>query len=470
MSTFVFSLLIAFSLYLAIRSRRGHGKQSVHDFFVASRQFGVALVFFLTAGEIYSIGTMVGFPGGIYAKGPTYGIWFLGYILLAYPIGYFIGPRIWEAGKEHNAITQADLFKGHYRSRALELIVAGSSILFLIPWGELQFTGLAAALKGLGWQVQPVWLIVVCAALAFTYIAISGVRASAWIAVLKDILMLVAIVVTGVAAAWMAGGTHEVFHAASRQVSNAMTTPQLRFSMSTMLFQSLGFYMMPFAAQGFFTARGPNTIRRTQIAMPLYMLMYPFLVVASYYGISANLKLASPNDAFFAAAVHLLPDWLLGLVAAGAALSGLLVLAGICLAIGPIVTRNLIPNLPEARQKSTAKFVIVAYLLVSIVTTLLTPNLMLSLINTTYYGVTQFLPGMLILLAGRRVRAGAVAAGIVCGQGLAILCYALHIGFGGINLGLVCLGVNVLVVFAGHILMRPSGRRYAMPDPLHHQS
>jgi SSS family solute:Na+ symporter len=199
-------------------------------------------------------------------------------------------------------------------------------------------------------------------------------------------------------------------------------------------------------------------------------MMYPFLVVASYYAISANLKLASPNDAFFAAAVHLLPDWLLGLVAAGAALSGLLVLAGICLAIGPIVTRNLIPNLPETRQKRTAKFVIVAYLLVSIATTLLTPNLMLLLINLTYYGVTQFLPGMLILLAGRQVRPGAVAAGIVCGQGLAIVCYVLHIGFGGINLGLVCLAVNVLVVFVGHILLRPSGRRYAMPDPLHHHS
>ncbi|MCG5075457.1 sodium:solute symporter family protein [Paraburkholderia tagetis] len=468
MSTLVFSLLIALSLYLAIRSRRGHSKQSVHDFFVASGQFGTAFVFFLTAGEIYSIGTMVGFPGGIYAKGPTYGVWFLGYILLAYPVGYFIGPRIWEAGRRHNAITQADLFKGHYRSRALELIVAGSAILFLIPWGQLQFTGLVAALKGLGWHVQPIWLIVVCAVLAFTYIAISGVRASAWISVLKDTLMLVAIVITGVAAVSMAGGTHEVFHAASKHVSNTMTAPQLRFSMSTMLFQSLGFYMMPFGVQGFFTARGPNTIRRTQIVMPLYMVMYPFLVMAAYYAISANLKLASPNDAFFAAAVHLLPDWLLGLVAAGAALSGLLVLAGICLAIGPIVTRNLLPNLPESRQKRTAKFVIVAYLLVSILTTLFTPNLMLALINTTLYGVTQFLPGMLILLAQRRVRPGAVAAGILCGQGLAIVCYALHIDFGGVNLGLVCLGVNVLVVFVVHILMRPSGRRYAMPDPVHH--
>jgi SSS family solute:Na+ symporter len=461
MSTVVFFALLAFSLYLAIRSRRGHGSQSVHDFFVASRQFGAALVFFLTAGEIYSIGTMVGFPGGIYAKGPTYGVWFLGYILLAYPVGYFIGPRIWTCGKQFNAITQADLFKGHYRSRVLELVVAVSSIVFLVPWGELQFTGLAAALKGLGWHVDPLWLIVVCAALAFTYIAISGVRASAWISVLKDILMLLAIVVTGVAAALKTGGVHDVFAVASRHVNGTMSAPQLRFSMSTMLFQSLGFYMMPFAAQGFFTARGPNTIRRTQIAMPLYMLMYPFLVVASYYALSANLKLASPNDAFFAAAVHLLPDWLLGLVAAGAALSGLLVLAGICLAIGPIVTRNLIPNLPEARQKRTAKFVIVGYLIVSITTTLLTPNLMLSLINTTYYGITQFLPGMLILLARRRVRPAAVAAGIVCGQGLAIVCYALHVDFGGINLGLVCLAINVLVVCVVHVVLRPF-QRYAV--------
>ena len=254
-----------------------------------------------------------------------------------------------------------------------------------------------------------------CAALAFTYIAISGVRASAYIAILKDILMLLAIVVTGVAVAWQVGGVHPVFDAASRQVSNTMSGSQLRFSMSTMLFQSLGFYLMPFAAQNFFTARGPDAIRRTQVVMPLYMLMYPFLVIASYYAITANLTLASPNDAFFAAVTHLLPGWLIGLVAAGAALSGLLVLAGICLAIGPIVTRNLMPNLPESRQKRAAKYVIVGYLLLSIATTMLTPNLMLTLINTTYYGVTQFLPGVLILLAGRRVRPVAVGAGMICG-------------------------------------------------------
>ena len=128
-------------------------------------------------------------------------------------------------------------------------------------------------------------------------------------------------------------------------------------------------------------------------------------------------------------------------------------LAGICLAIGPIVTRNLMPNLPESRQKRAAKYVIVGYLLLSIATTMLTPNLMLTLINTTYYGVTQFLPGVLILLAGRRVRPVAVGAGMICGQVLAMIFYVLHVDFGGINLGLVCLVVNVLVVAAVHVML-----------------
>lgn len=454
MASAVFLAFILLSLYLAIRSRKGHGKQSVHDFFVASRQFGVFLVFFLAAGEIYSIGTMVGFPGGIYAKGPTYGIWFLGYILLAYPVGYFIGPKIWEAGKKYNAITLPDLFKSHYESRFLELVVAISAIIFLIPWGQLQFTGLVAALKGLGWDFKPLELLMISAALAFTYIAISGVRASAYIAILKDILMVAAIIVTGVAVA-SEYGVAEVFHLANAHVNNTMNTQQLTFSMSTMVFQSLGFYMLPAAVQTFFTAKSAHTIRKMQIAMPLYMLMYPFLVVASYYAIAANLKLASPNEAFFAAAVHLLPGWLLGLVAAGASLSGLLVLAGLCLAIGPIVSRNVLSHLPENRQKRAAKIVIVIYLAMSIATTFVTPHLMLTLINTTYYGVTQFFPGMMIIIFFKRVRPMAVALGILVGQILAVVFYMKQVDLGGLNLGLVCLAINIAVIAVVNWIAQP---------------
>ncbi|WP_028217984.1 sodium:solute symporter family protein [Paraburkholderia oxyphila] len=453
MSTVVFAGFMLASFALALLSRRGVGTQSVQDFFVASRQFGSVLVFFLAAGEIYSVATMVGFAGGIYAKGPTYGVWFLGYILLAYPLGYFLGPRIWEAGRRFNAITLPDLFRGHFQDRTIECVVALTSILFLLPMAQLQFTGLAAALRGLGWQFETLHLVVIAAVFALIYIMIAGIRSSAYVAVLKDTLMVLAIVATGVAVAQRVGVT-AVFHEAGLQVSNRMDATQLRFAMSTILFQSLGFLAMPFGAQMFFTAKSANTIRRSQIAMPLYMLMYPFLVIASYYALSQHYSLKSANEAFFVAANDLLPPWLLGLVAAAAVLSALLVLTGMCLAIGPIVSRNLLPGLGGAQQKAAAKIVIVIYLAVSIVMTSATPTLMLTLINTTYYGVGQFFPGLIAVLFSLRIRPAAVTAGILVGDCLALAFYLGRYDLGGFNPGLLCLVVNCMVIAVLEYVLR----------------
>ena len=388
MATFVFLGFIVFSLIVALAAKRGHDTRDLKEYLIASRQFGSAIFFFLAAGETYSIGTMIGFPGGIYAKGATYGIWFLGYILLAYPVGYFLNPWIWRAGQIYNAMTLPDLFKGHFNSRALELTVTVTSIVFLIPWGQLQFTGLIIALHGLGWHFSPLVLSLIAALFAFAYIAVSGIRAPAMVSIVKDILLVLALVVTGIAAASSAG-IGNIFHTASLHVHDQMNDNQMRFSVSTIVFQSLGFYMFPFAIPNIFTARNEHTIRRTQIFMPLYMLMYPFLVVAAYYALGAPFKLASPNQAFMASAVNLLPAWLLGMVGAGAALSGLVVLAGICLAIGALVSRNLFGHLPETSQRSWTRAVIVIYLALSIVLTLFTSSLMLTLINTAYFGITQ---------------------------------------------------------------------------------
>jgi SSS family solute:Na+ symporter len=452
MASIVFFAVIFLSFCLAVLSRGKRKNQTSHDFFVASGQFGSYLVFFLAAGEIYSTATMVGFPGGIFAKGPTYGIWFLGYILLAYPIGYFLSPKIWLAGKRYDAITLPDLFKGYFESRVLEFVVALSAILFMLPWGELQFLGLTSALQGLGWKLDPFYLALVTAILAFCYIALSGVRASAYIAILKDVLMVVAIVATGVAV-WHQVGVAAVFRAASAHVSNVLTGRQLTFSISTILFQALGFYMMPAGVQNTFTAKSGNTIRRAQMMMPLYMLMFPLLVLASYYAISQNIKLPSANMAFFAAATALLPSWVVGLVAAAASLAGLVVLIGICLAIGPLVTRNLLPHLPESKQKSGAKLVIAIYLITSIALSLTGTNLMLALINTAYYGVTQFFPGVMVISFKLKVKSSAVAAGIVTGQILAVILYLKGVDPGSFNLGLICLAANVIVISAINLLI-----------------
>jgi solute:Na+ symporter, SSS family len=454
MATLVFVVIIAATLLIAFAAKRGHHTGNLREFFIASRQFGGFLVFFLSVGEIYSVATMIGFPGGIYAKGGTYGIWFLGYILLAYPVAYFVNPLIWRAGRVYDAVTMPDLFKGHFGSRALELTVTIAAITFLIPWGQLQFSGLIIALNGLGWHFDPAILTIVAAALAFSYVMIAGVRAPAYVAIVKDVLMIVAILVVGIAAAH-AVGLAKVFHATGPTVSNSLTAPELRFSMSTIAFQALGFFMLPFNTQNVFTARSEQTIRRTQIFMPVYMLMFPFLVVVAYYQLGQHTHLPAANQAFMAAAVHLLPGWVLGLVAAAASLSGLLVLAGISLAIGPLVSRNLFGHVPEQKQRGLAQIVILGYLVISILLTLLAPTLLTTVVNTAFFGITQFFPGIIAIMFCRRANPIAIAVGIIVADVLSVTLYVMKVSLFDLNIGFVCLLINVAIIIVGSLLAAP---------------
>jgi SSS family solute:Na+ symporter len=447
MTAAVFAFFIAGSLALAFLAQRGYNVIQLEQYLVAGRSFGGFLLFFLAVGEIYSIGTMIGFPGGIYAKGVSYGVWFLGYILLAYSVGYVLTPLIWRAGHRYGALTLPDLFRRHFNHRGLELVVVLSSIIFLIPWGELQFTGLEVALSALGFHLAPTMAVIIAGVIAFLYIVVSGVRAPAFVSILKDTLMILAIIVVGVAAASQVGLAHIFATAAKQGATVSMSGPAEIFAMSTIFFQAFGFYLFPFSIQYLFTGKSEATVKRTQIFMPLYMLMYPFLVIAAYYSLAEVHHLKVANAAFMVAAARLLPPWLLGVVAAGAALSGLLVLAGISLSIGSMVPRNLVQGLPESAQRRWTQVLIAVYLIISIVLTVASPSLMLTLINTAYYGITQFFPGILGMIFSRRITATGTAVGIVVGDVAALVLYLANVDLYGINLGLICLALNFVVTF-----------------------
>jgi SSS family solute:Na+ symporter len=85
------------------------------------------------------------------------------------------------------------------------------------------------------------------------------------------------------------------------------------------------------------------------------------------------------------------------------------------------------------------------YLLVSIIMTLATPNLMLTLINTTYYGITQFLPG-----SGHSVRLEAEADRHRDRHdrqpASAVGLYLVPPAIDGFNVGLLCLAVTAVAV------------------------
>lgn len=88
-----------------------------------------------------------------------------------------------------------------------------------------------------------------------------------------------------------------------------------------------------------------------------------------------------------------------------------------------------------------------------------------ALINTSYYGFTQLLVPVVLLIFGSRVRPGVMAAGLAGGATAAIVLYAVNADFGGLSLGVPALSVNVLVVCVGRLLWPRAVRSRAVWAP-----
>ncbi|MDF3306719.1 sodium:solute symporter [Rhodococcus sp. T2V] len=461
MTAAFFTLVLILALGAGVLSRRG-SKKEISDYLVGGRSFGPLLVFILGAGEAYSIGTLIGFPGGVYAHGASYGVWFIGYILLAYPIGYFFAPYLWRAGKRYGAMTLPDVAGRHFRSRGLELTIAIASVVFLIPWGQLQLAGLQIALTGLGISIDPTVAVFAGAALALLFLMLSGVRAPAFVSYVKDTALLLGAVLIGLAAIVQTGGTEKLFAAAESSGGTAshstVTGSSLTFVLTTIVFQSLGFFIFPIVVQAVLAAKSEATIKRVAKFNPLYMLMYPFLVAAAFGAITllpTKLEGTESDQVLLRLSRQVLPDWLTGVVAGGAALCAIVVLCGAALGIGAIVSRNIIPGIPESRQRIWVRGVVVAYLAISLLLTLATPQLLLTLVNTAYYGVTQAAVVFATMVFGWKLRPSALAMGVVLGDVVVLWLYldkhgpvSVWLAQHGVNLGAAALVLNILFVVA----------------------
>ncbi|WP_228391394.1 sodium:solute symporter family protein [Komagataeibacter medellinensis] len=446
MASAVFIAIIALSFFVALLSRRNHAHQNTQDFFAASGQFGGLLVFLLTVGETYSIGSIMGFPAAAWHEGIPFVGWFLGYIVLAYPVGYFLNPLIWKAGRRENALTFADLFRSYFSSRFLEVAVTLSAILFLLPLGELQMAGLIATIGEFHWPFSSSVIAGGCAVLTFSWLALSGVRAPAFVSAIKDSIVILAIVFISIAVLY-----HSSWHALV-QASRAMPLATQRDNMhtiTTILIQALGFCVAPQTIPFVFTARSASIVRRNQILMPLYMLMFPLLLLCALYASAVNLPLSGKNTVFIDVAMALLPAWGFGLVTAACALSGLVVLAGVCLCIGSLVSRNLMHGLPDTRQKNCAKVVITLYLVFCVYTAMRFSALMPVLTTVYYLGVVQLFPAVMCIGLGLNVSTGFVTAGFLAGEVLAVGLAFFDVSVGNMNAGFIGLLLNTSLVALG---------------------
>lgn len=173
-------------------------KMNLENWTVGGRRFGILIIWLLMAGEIYTTFTFLGASGWAYSRGaPTYYVIIYG--ALAYTLSFFILPELWKIGKRYGLHTQPDFFIKIYGSRFLGVLVALVGIVSIIPYLQLQLTGLGLIVEVASNQaIQSKLAIFVSFILTCAFVYTSGIRGSAWVSVIKDVMMIAAVAIVGI--------------------------------------------------------------------------------------------------------------------------------------------------------------------------------------------------------------------------------------------------------------------------------
>jgi SSS family solute:Na+ symporter len=450
-------VLLATGIGLLAGSRR---KMDLEQWTVGGRGFGLLLVWLLMAGEVYTTFAFLGASGWAYSRGAP-ALYILAYITLGYVVSFFILPPIWEMGRKFSLQTQSDFFETRYQSKALAALVSLSGVAFLIPYLEIQITGLGIIAQISSFdRIGRVPAMIVAVTLVAAFVFAGGIRAVAWVSILKDALMIFAALAVGIGVPYIYfGGIGPMFSALAHTRPAHLVMPSATANMghawyiSTVLLTSLGFYMWPHTFAAAFTARSADVLRRNAIVMPLYTLSLIFIFFTGFTALLVVPHLSNGDLALFTVVRKAFPNWFLGLIGGAGALTAMVPAAILLLTAATLFAKNVYrplfaPEMTDSQIARLARAMVVVLSLLTLYFAIYSSTTLVSLLLLGYAGVTQFFPGIVFGLYSNRASTPAVLAGLLTGLlSLCVLILSNHDPFLGINAGFVALSLNFTVTF-----------------------
>ena len=440
-------------------------KMDLEQWTVAGRGFGLLFVWLLMAGEIYTTFAFLGSSGWTYSRGGP-ALYILGYLTLAYVVSFYILPPIWEIGRKYALQTEPDFFQCRYQSKYLTGFVALVGVLSLIPYLQLQLTGLGIIVETASFGgIRRTYAMLISFALVAAFVFASGVRAVAWVSVLKDFLLLFAAITIGIAVPYhYFGGIGPMFTALAHAKPAHLTMPGSTTNLghawfiSTVLLTSFGFYVWPQAVGSSFTARSGDTLRRNAIIMPLYGITLPLIFFVGFAAILIVPGLKNGDLALLMVVQKTFPAWFLGLIGGAGALTAMVPAAIQILTAGALFAKNLYrpvfaPGMSDKQVAVLARVMVLVITAIALFFAIFTSVSLVSLLLLGYAGVTQFFPGIVLGLFWPRVTTAGVLSGTVAGAGIAaLLMLSKHDPFLGLNAGFVALCLNFLITVVVSLL------------------
>ncbi|MEJ2888759.1 sodium:solute symporter [Actinomycetospora sp. OC33-EN06] len=430
--------------FMASRWRRAADLEHLDEWGLGGRKFGSWVTWFLLGGDLYTAYTFVAIPALLFSSGAL-GFYAVPYTIIAFPLVMLPLLRLWSVSRVHGYVTPADFVRGRYDSPILALLIALTGIVATMPYIALQLAGLEAVLRTIGlngsgfWGHAPLFVAFVVLA-AYTYQ--SGLRAPALIAVVKDLLIYIVILVAIIYLPLKLGGWSAIFDAGQAKLSqpspstgqpagSTLLTANNQLQYATLaLGSALALFLYPHSVTGVLSSQSRGTIRRNMAALPAYSFLLALLALLGYVAIAAGVKpivngstgRADSNTIVPVLFDNQFPAWFAGIAFAAIGIGALVPAAIMSIAAANLWTRNIYKEFlrrdatprEEARQAKLASLVVKVGAVLFIV--LIDPQFSVDLQLIGGVIILMTLPAVAIALYTRWFHRWALVAGWVAGM------------------------------------------------------
>ncbi|HEY1800481.1 MAG TPA: sodium:solute symporter family protein [Terriglobales bacterium] len=453
----VIFFIVALGSAIGFYSRKHH-RMNLEQWTVGDRGFGTLLIWLLMAGEIYTAYSFLGVSGWAYSRGGPV-LYVLAYMILGQVVAFFILPPIWELGRQHGLQTLPDFFLMRYRGKYLAAFTAAVGVVFIVPYLQIQLIGLGIIVKAASFDgIERTPAMAIAVVLLAGFVFASGIRAVAWVSVLKDLLMILAVAAIGLWAPHIYfGGIGRMFAALARTKPDHLTMPGATKNLghawfiSSVLLSSLGAAVWPHSFGANFTAKSADTVRRNAVILPLYTISLVFIFIAGFTAFLVVPGLGDVDLSMLTIVRKAFPAWMLGLIGGAGALTAMVPAAILLLTASTLFVKNLFrpifaPTMTDDKVARLARIMVVALGLVSLYFAVYNATTLVGLLLLGYAGVAQFFPGVVLGLFWKRVSMAGVFSGMIAGiASTAFLVFTKRDPYLGLNAGFIALCANFAI-------------------------
>jgi SSS family solute:Na+ symporter len=290
--------LLALGIISLLKSRRAAHAET--DYYLAGRGQGVLVTSLTIMATYFSGFAILTFPGWVYEGGIAPMLYALNLPVAAAAI-YILGNRIRRIGRKRGYITPADMITDYYGdSPWIRSLVALTGVLYVIPYVVMQVKAGGLLADGLFREVEHLTMfgqqismedfgIGALSLVTMVYVIIGGMRSVAWTDVMQGIILLTAMLLSGIAVLYALEGPSGYFSRVSSELSGELLTvaeaPGKHNAWKLLTFcafASLASIIQPAQWMRFYAARDSATLRRSAIAfstiLPICFIFGVFLV------------------------------------------------------------------------------------------------------------------------------------------------------------------------------------------------